>query len=157
IAALFRRIEVMARPVTDEDEVLKRGNLLIDSARVECLWMDKTVDLTLTEFWMVYSLARRIGHVKSRQQLMQESQMVVDDTTITSHIKRIRKKFEAIDDAFDCIETVYGMGYRWRSGKNDASRASGKASCMNNSGMNSSGMNSSGMNSSGMNSSRTTS
>ena len=63
---------------------------------------------------MVYALARRPGHVKSRGQLMQESNMVVDDTTITSHIKRIRKKFQALDPGFDCIDTVYGMGYRWR-------------------------------------------
>lgn len=115
IAALFRRIEIMARPASSDDEILVRGSLRIDSARVECLWMDKPCDLTLTEFWMVYSLVKRPGHVKSRQQLMQESRMVVDDTTITSHIKRIRKKFEAIDPAFDCIETVYGMGYRWRT------------------------------------------
>ena len=72
------------------------------------------MDLTLTEFWMLYSLARRPGHVKSRQQLMSDSNMVVDDTTITSHIKRIRKKFQSIDPDFDCIDTVYGMGYRWQ-------------------------------------------
>lgn len=114
IAALFRRIEAMNKPKDDGEEILTRGPLTIDSQRVECRWSEAIVDLTLTEFWMVHSLTRRTGHVKSRQQLMAESQMVVDDTTITSHIKRIRKKFQAIDPEFDCIETVYGMGYRWQ-------------------------------------------
>lgn len=114
ISALFRRIEVMSQADNRKDDVIERGPLTIDADRVECRWQDKPVELTLTEFWMVYSLVKRPGHVKSRQQLMQESQMVVDDTTITSHIKRIRKKFEAIDATFDSIETVYGMGYRWR-------------------------------------------
>jgi two-component system OmpR family response regulator len=71
------------------------------------------VGLTVTEFWMVHSLARHPGHVKDRDQLMRDAEMVVDDGTITSHVKRIRKKFLAIDGEFDAIETVYGMGYRW--------------------------------------------
>lgn len=114
IAALFRRMEAMQEPASGQDEVLERGRLRIDKQRVDCRWQDQVVDLTLTEFWMLYSLARRPGHVKSRQQLMSDSNMVVDDTTITSHIKRIRKKFQAIDPEFDCIDTVYGMGYRWQ-------------------------------------------
>jgi two-component system OmpR family response regulator len=64
---------------------------------------------------MVYALAKRPGHVKSRHDLMDEAQVVVDDSTITSHVKRIRKKFLQYDDNFDCINTVYGMGYRWGS------------------------------------------
>jgi two-component system OmpR family response regulator len=71
------------------------------------------VDLTVTEFWMVRSLARHPGHVKGRDTLMRDAEMVVDDGTITSHVKRIRRKFLAVDPAFDGIETVYGMGYRW--------------------------------------------
>ena len=63
---------------------------------------------------MVHSLARFPGHVKSRDQLMGDAQVVVDDTTITSHIKRIRKKFLSVDAAFDAIDTVHGAGYRWR-------------------------------------------
>lgn len=114
IAALFRRIEVMQQPTTGQDEILERGQLRVDRQRVDCRWGGHVVDLTLTEFWMVYSLVRRPGHVKSRHQLMSESNMVVDDTTITSHIKRIRKKFQAVDPNFDCISTVYGMGYRWQ-------------------------------------------
>jgi two-component system OmpR family response regulator len=70
--------------------------------------------LTVTEFWLLYAIVERPGHVKSRDQLMSASKMVVDDTTITSHIKRIRKKFLHIDKDFDALETVYGMGYRWR-------------------------------------------
>mgnify|MGYP000172983190 FL=1 len=64
---------------------------------------------------MLYSLVKRIGHVKSHQQLMQDSQMVVDDGTITSHIKRLRKKFVEVDAGFNCIDTVYGSGYRWNA------------------------------------------
>jgi two-component system OmpR family response regulator len=66
----------------------------------------------------VHALAKFPGHVKSRQVLMQESKIFVDGSTITSHIKRIRKKFMLIDEAFDCIETVYGMGYRWNLSPN---------------------------------------
>ncbi len=114
VAALFRRVEAMQQPHQEED-TLHRGKLHIDLKRVSTTWADKRVDLTLTEFWMVHSLARHVGHVKSREQLMNDSQMVVDDTTITSHIKRIRQKFIAVDPEFDAIETVYGMGYRWQS------------------------------------------
>ncbi len=77
-------------------------------------WNDKIVDLTLTEFWMVHALAKFPGHVKNRDQLMGDAKIVVDDGTITSHIKRIRKKFIVVDEAFDSIDPVYGMGYRWR-------------------------------------------
>ena len=76
-------------------------------------WGEQPVPLTVTEFWMVHALAKFPGHVKSRQVLMQESKIFVDGSTITSHIKRIRKKFVQMDGEFDCIETVYGMGYRW--------------------------------------------
>jgi two-component system OmpR family response regulator len=77
-------------------------------------WNEARVDLTVTEFWMVHSLARHPGHVKDRDQLMRDAEMVVDDGTITSHVKRIRRKFLAVDPKFDAIETVYGMGYRWK-------------------------------------------
>lgn len=117
IAALFRRIEVMENPPGTADDVIENHGLKVDGQRIQCSWNGEPVDLTLTEFWMVYALARHPGHVKSREQLMQESKMVVDDATITSHIKRIRRKFQEIDPAFDCIDTVYGMGYRWADGK----------------------------------------
>ena len=78
-------------------------------------WRGAPVPLTLTEFWMVHALAKFPEHVKSREQLMREANLVVDDGTITSHIKRIRRKFLAVDPAFGAIDTVYGMGYRWQA------------------------------------------
>ncbi len=78
-------------------------------------WNGQRVDLTLTEFWMVHALARFPGHVKDRDALMRDANIVVDDSTITSHVKRIRRKFQAVDPAFDRIATVYGMGYRWNA------------------------------------------
>ena len=71
------------------------------------------MNLTLTEFWIVYALARRPGLVKTREQLMQQARIFVDDATVTSHVKRIRAKFKQLDTSFDAIEAVYGMGYRW--------------------------------------------
>ena len=112
IAALFRRMEVMQRPSGPEARI-RRGPLEIDVDRMTVRWKEQPVGLTLTEFWMVHALARYPGHVKNRQQLMDAAQTVLDDNTITSHIKRIRRKFLAIDSGFDAIETVYGMGYRW--------------------------------------------
>ena len=76
-------------------------------------WSGRRVELSVTEFWIVACLVRRPGHLKTRQQLMDAANIVVDESTITSHIKRIRRKFVAIDPDFDAIETVYGMGYRW--------------------------------------------
>lgn len=112
VAALFRRLEV-SQQANDEPELLRVGDLELDAGRLICSYQEQRVDLTLTEFWMVYSLSRRAGHVKTREQLMQDSQMVVDENTVTSHIKRIRKKFQQIDAQFSRIDTVYGMGYRW--------------------------------------------
>ncbi|MDX1402934.1 MAG: proteobacterial dedicated sortase system response regulator [Woeseiaceae bacterium] len=112
IAALFRRLDAMQQPNAEQNRI-SRGDLEIDVDRMTVRWKDQAVGLTLTEFWMVHALARYPGHVKSRQQLMDAAQAVLDDNTITSHIKRIRRKFVAIDDDFDAIETVYGMGYRW--------------------------------------------
>jgi two-component system OmpR family response regulator len=112
IAALFRRVDATAQPAVAED-VLHRGRLALDAQRMTATWVGQQLGLTVTEFWMVHSLARHPGHVKDRDQLMRDAEMVVDDGTITSHVKRIRKKFLALDPAFDAIETVYGMGYRW--------------------------------------------
>jgi len=112
IAALFRRVDAAAQPAVAE-EVLHRGPLALDAQRMVASWKGQAAGLTVTEFWMVHSLARHPGHVKNRDQLMRDAEMVVDDGTITSHVKRIRKKFLAVDPKFDAIETVYGMGYRW--------------------------------------------
>lgn len=113
VAALFRRIEALQNP-TDQEKILKRGDMSLDLARMSAHWQGTLVDLTLTEFWIVHSLARHPGHVRNRDALMEDASIVVDDGTITSHIKRIRKKFAAIDTDFDSVETVYGMGYRWK-------------------------------------------
>jgi len=112
VAALFRRLEAMQKPQGDVNR-LQRGDLELDVDRMTVRWRNEPVGLTLTEFWMVHALARYPGHVKNRQQLMDAAQAVLDDNTITSHIKRIRRKFIAVDPGFDAIETVYGMGYRW--------------------------------------------
>ncbi|MBA3903787.1 MAG: DNA-binding response regulator, partial [Rhodocyclaceae bacterium] len=114
IAALFRRVDVLAEPQGGED-VVARGPLKLDAKRLTATWGDQPVDLTLTEFWMVHTLAKFPGHVKDRDQLMHDAKLVVDEGTITSHIKRIRRKFQAVDPSFDQIDTVYGMGYRWRA------------------------------------------
>jgi two-component system OmpR family response regulator len=114
IAALFRRSDLLAAPRATE-EIVERGELELDLKRLSARWSGKRVELTLTEFWMVHALARFPGHVKDRDSLMREAKVVVDDSTITSHIKRIRRKFLAIDPKFDCIATVYGMGYRWNA------------------------------------------
>ena len=114
VAALFRRLDAMQKPQSANDSLV-RGSLLIDAERMTVHWQDQAIGLTLTEFWLVHSMARYPGHVKNRQQLMDAAQAVLDDNTITSHIKRIRRKFVAVDAEFAAIETVYGMGYRWLS------------------------------------------
>jgi two-component system response regulator ChvI len=96
---------------------LKRGKLTLDPARHDCLWEGKPVKLTVTEFLLLQSLAQRPGFVKSRDNLMDaayDDQVYVDDRTIDSHIKRMRKKFRDVDPDFDAIETLYGVGYRYR-------------------------------------------
>jgi two-component system OmpR family response regulator len=112
IAALFRRVDAAGTEAEAED-VVERGRLRLDTKRVLATWDGRRVDLTVTEFWIVHALARRPGHVRSREQLMGEARMVVDDSTVTSHVKRIRKKLLAVDPGFDRIESVYGLGYRW--------------------------------------------
>ncbi len=114
IAALFRRSDLLASPPSVED-VLERGKLTLDMKRYTVKWRGEPVELTLTEFWMVHALAKFPGHVKDRDQLMREAEIVVDDSTITSHVKRIRKKFLVVDPDFDRVDTVYGMGYRWKA------------------------------------------
>jgi two-component system OmpR family response regulator len=114
ISALFRRADLLSEPPAAE-EVLERSALKLDMKRFIATWDGKTVDLTLTEFWLVHSLARFPGHVKDREQLMRDAHIVVDDATITSHVKRIRRKFQAVDAKFAAVDAVYGMGYRWNS------------------------------------------
>jgi two-component system OmpR family response regulator len=114
IAALFRRVEALSEEQPVEERIV-RGSLELDLKRFEARWKDARIELTLTEFWIVHSLARHPGHVKNRDQLMRDAELVVDDATITSHVKRVRAKFLAADPAFDAIETAYGLGYRWKA------------------------------------------
>lgn len=112
ISAFFRRVEALKEPGTEET-LIQRNQLTMDMNRYLVKWNGQSIDLTLTEFWIVHTLALHPGHVKNRDQLMADAKIVVDDATITSHIKRVRNKFITVDEAFDSIDTVYGMGYRW--------------------------------------------
>ena len=103
--------------VTDATKIIERGKLSMDSDRHACTWAGKPVTLTVTEFLILQALALRPGIVKSRDALMDaayDDQVYVDDRTIDSHIKRLRKKFTQVDDTFDGIETLYGVGYRFK-------------------------------------------
>lgn len=101
---------------SDPSRTIERGKLVLDQERHTCTWDGKPVTLTVTEFLILFSLAQRPGVVKSRDALMDaayDEQVYVDDRTIDSHIKRLRKKFKAVDDDFEMIETLYGVGYRF--------------------------------------------
>jgi two-component system response regulator ChvI len=127
---LIERVKAVLRRAGADDEetqagaavdgasrAIKRGKLSLDPARHDCLWEGRPVKLTVTEFLLLQSLAQRPGFVKSRDNLMDaayEDQVYVDDRTIDSHIKRMRKKFRDVDSEFDAIETLYGVGYRYR-------------------------------------------
>ena len=100
-----------------ELQIIERGDLAMDRERHACTWRAKNVTLTVTEFLILNALAHRPGVVKSRDSLMDaayDDQVYVDDRTIDSHIKRLRKKFKAVDDSFDMIETLYGVGYKYK-------------------------------------------
>ena len=118
VAALLRRVEALTNAAT-EPRLLSRGPLEMDLDRVSVSWHYVTVPLTLTEFWVVHALARHPGHVRTREQLMAAANVVLDDGSVTSQIKRIRAKFSAADPQFRAIDTVYGMGYRWISPQPD--------------------------------------
>ena len=112
VTALLRRVEALTR--TDaEPSLLTKGFLVLDLERMSTTWKEASISLTLTEFWVVHALARHPGHVRTREQLMTAANVVLDDSTVTSQIKRIRAKFVAGDPDFTAIDTVYGMGYRW--------------------------------------------
>ena len=114
VAALLRRVEALTNAAA-EPRLLSRGPLEMDLDRVSVSWNCVAVPLTLTEFWVVHALARHPGHVRTREQLMAAANVVLDDGSVTSQIKRIRAKFSAADPQFRAIDTVYGMGYRWIS------------------------------------------
>ena len=119
IRALLRRQDAEAGVVvaeTDENKVIERGDLTMDPLRHVVKWKGKDVTLTVTEFLLLQALAQRPGFVKSRDQLMDvayDDQVYVDDRTIDSHIKRLRKKMRTVDTEFSAIETLYGIGYRY--------------------------------------------
>ena len=119
IRALLRRQEVISgdEPTAAEtSQVMTRGQLVMDPARHAVKWKGKDVSLTVTEFLLLQALAQRPGFVKSRDQLMDvayDDQVYVDDRTIDSHIKRLRKKMRSVDEEFSAIETLYGIGYRY--------------------------------------------
>lgn len=119
IRAVLRRYATVAKD-TDasdgEEQIIRRGDMTLDPLRHLIKWQDKTINLTVTEFLILRALAQRPGHVKSRDQLMDAAysdDIYVDDRTIDSHIKRLRKKFRAVDENFSSIETLYGVGYRY--------------------------------------------
>jgi two-component system response regulator ChvI len=121
VKAVLRRADgAEAEPAANAaagSKAIKRGRLTLDPARHDCLWDGKPVKLTVTEFLLLQSLAQRPGFVKSRDNLMDaayDDQVYVDDRTIDSHIKRMRRKFRQVDHEFDAIETLYGVGYRYR-------------------------------------------
>src|ERR1051326_6605218 len=120
VRAVLRRAEAKGAPPAPGEvkkEALVRGKLALDPQRHECTWDGKPVRLTVTEFLILQALAQRPGFVKSRDSLMDaayDDQVYVDDRTIDSHIKRLRKKFKVVADDFDAIETLYGVGYRYK-------------------------------------------
>ncbi len=124
VNALFLRNDVY-RQVELRSAGVRVGQLHLDADRLDAKWQTQSVELTVTEFWLVHCLVKQPGQVCSRQQLMQAASVVLDDQTITAHIKRIRRKFESISPDFSCIQTVYGMGYRWVDSvpDNDLNRA----------------------------------
>ena len=122
IKTLLRRLDVQNAPDgenKEEDALIERGDLLMDKTRHSCTWKGKPLDLTITEFLILYALVEKPGFVKTRDQLIDVaygSNVYVDDRTVDSHIKRLRRKFKEIDDSFARIETLYGVGYRYREG-----------------------------------------
>lgn len=112
IKALLKLVSSL-KNIDRKENLMQCGDFVLNMDRFSIKWKNERVELTLTEFWIVHSLAERPGHVKSRSQLMQDASIYVSDDTINSHIKRIRKKFKSLDPEFTCIDTVHGAGYRW--------------------------------------------
>ncbi len=118
IRALLRRQQLQnEEPKEKSEEMTERGDLSLDDSRHLCTWKGNPVNLTVTEYLLIKALAQRPGHVKNRDQLIDLAygeNIYVDDRTIDSHIKRVRKKFKAVDTEFNQIETLYGIGYRYK-------------------------------------------
>lgn len=122
IKVLLRRREVLRGDKAQtqaslSQEIIKYGDLELDDSRHLCRWKEEALNLTVTEYLLIKSLASRPGHVRNRDQLIDMAygeDIYVDDRTVDSHIKRVRKKFKKIDEGFDKIETLYGVGYRYK-------------------------------------------
>mgnify|MGYP001184160336 FL=1 len=117
IRTLLRRLEHANGNDQNSEGTMVRGDLVLDSDRHLCTWQTDMVPLTVTEFLLIRSLAQRPGHVKTRDQLMDAAygeSIYVDDRTVDSHVKRLRAKFRQVDSDFAQIETLYGVGYRYR-------------------------------------------
>ena len=115
-AILRRSNDVLTSNDKETSNIIKRGKLSLNMNRYECFWDDVAIKLTVTEFLLLETLASRPGYVKSRDQLMSaayDDDIYVDDRTIDSHIKRLRRKFKNLDKNFESIETLYGVGYRY--------------------------------------------
>ncbi len=117
VKVLLRRAALARTPQPGDEELLERGPLRLDLRRYQARWRDAALPLTVTEFRLLHALARHPGHVKTRAQLLADGypdDTYVAERTVDSHIKRLRRKLEDADPAFDAIETAYGLGYRWR-------------------------------------------
>jgi len=115
VSALFKMVEAIKGTATQADEtIIEYNNVRIEEERKRVSWKGETVSLTLTEFWLLTSLVKHPGHVKSHDQLMDAAQVVVTNNAIAAHVRRIREKFREVDPQFDAICAEYGMGYRWR-------------------------------------------
>lgn len=114
VSSLFRISDTIHTP-TDEQAILRLGPLELDPNSMSVTWDNHSLSLTLTEFWLIESLARRPGHVKTYDALMQVTrQSYVEKNTINGYVRRVRKKFREVDPDFSMIQTVFGIGYRWQ-------------------------------------------
>ena len=115
VSSLFRIVDTLHTETVELEAILRLGPLQLDPNSMSVKWDDKVVNLTLTEFWLVQALARRPGHVKTYENLMQVTrQSYVERNTINGYVRRVRKKFKEVDPNFSMIQTVFGVGYRWQ-------------------------------------------
>ena len=112
VSSLFRFLDAVSKPI-EQASNLVRGPLVLNEDRMEVTWENNPVRLTLTEFWMLKALIKRPGNLKNHTQLMDAANTNITDNAIAANVRRIRGKFKEIDSGFDCIQTEYGMGYRW--------------------------------------------
>lgn len=115
VNSLFRIVETLHTQTQELEAIVRLGPLQLDPNSMSVLWHGHGINLTLTEFWLVQALARRPGHVKTYENLMQVTrQSYVERNTINGYVRRIRKKFKEVDPNFSMIQTVFGVGYRWQ-------------------------------------------